>query len=401
MMQKKTDIVQSYQQNIHNNLFEIDSLITKLSQKNESPGLFTGLAGIAFYKAILYKSFGRKSTLIELDHLLHRVFDVLESKDAQDCSYCSGLAGIGIAIHEVGKMNIIDIDWGTIIKEFIPYIYTAFDQTLASDNFDFLYGSTGLALFLLKFNEQNEHDEYLRVYISKIEARSTLDKSGRRLDQHDLNDPEFFGSNLGLSHGIPAILLFLQRAHNSNFMRKKCRSLIMEFLQFFTHCINDDTVKSVFPSFVTSDRYDKPESRLAWCYGDIGIASTLLQIDQEFDLPEIKAIAIKALDKAILRAATNEQFSVNDPFFCHGSCGIAQVYKRSYLYTGFERYLEAEQFWLNHMLSYLERHDIKQETEKENHKIELLNGYTGTNLVLLSALTGMHTEWDTLFLLSQ
>jgi lantibiotic biosynthesis protein len=401
MMLKEADTVKNFQQKLHDKCCEIDNIISKLSQKTVSPGLFTGLAGIALYKAILYKTFNRKATLVELEGLLHRIFDILESKDVEDCSYCSGLAGIGIAFNEIDKINIMDSDLGTVIEEITPHIYVAMNQALVSNNFDFLYGSTGLAMFLLKFNEKNKHDDYLHDYIQCIEAQSTLDIRGRRLDQADLTDPKFFGSNFGLSHGIPAILVFLQRAHNRVFMQEKCRQLTLEFLEFFKTCVNNDSVKSVFPNFVTTiDKYDRPDSRLAWCYGDIGIASTLLQLDQEFDMPEIRGIAIKALDKAIIRSETDELFSVHDPFFCHGSCGIAQVYKRSYQHTGLERYQKAYHFWLNNILSYIEHHDTKQEDEKENYKIELLNGYTGTNLVLLSEITDIPTDWDQLFLLS-
>ena len=163
MNQNTAGIVSDYPKRVYEKVMLTDRIITNLSQKMQSPGLFTGLAGIALYKAILYNCFEKEETMDELESCLHGIFDALESGEATDCSWCSGLTGMGIALYGIDKMNILGLDSQSIIGECIPFVYNAMEQAMDSNNFDFLYGGTGLALFLLKFNEQHLHDEILTM----------------------------------------------------------------------------------------------------------------------------------------------------------------------------------------------------------------------------------------------
>ena len=89
---------------------------------------------------------------------------------------------------------------------------------------------------------------------------------------------------------------------------------------------------------------------------------------------------------------------IKDSHLCHGSAGIAQYYKRFYDQTGYAPYNDVYQFWLDKTIHYLD-----QELTDDafiGHAGELLDGFVGSSLVLLSAAGEEDYAWDRIFLLS-
>jgi len=89
-----------------------------------------------------------------------------------------------------------------------------------------------------------------------------------------------------------------------------------------------------------------------------------------------------------------------DPFFCHGTGGIAHLYNRAYYYTGRMQYREASFAWLRETQIFLNSEAYLSKLRNNGEKLELLSGVAGLGLILLSMLSDNEPQWDTFFLLS-
>ena len=76
--------------------------------------------------------------------------------------------------------------------------------------------------------------------------------------------------NLGLAHGVPGVIAFLARLLPTNVAPAQVRRLLAGAVQWLLRQKDRDE-RGSYRYFVGS-----PGTRLAWCYGDLGVAQALL-----------------------------------------------------------------------------------------------------------------------------
>ena len=104
------------------------------------------------------------------------------------------------------------------------------------------------------------------------------------------------------------------------------------------------------------------------------------------------------------RRTYNETF-VGDAGICHGSAGVAMLFRRMFLDTKRDEFSDATAYWINSALSFSRFEDGLagyKTREKDGWKCDysLLGGIAGIGLVLLSYLVDDEQKWDECFLLS-
>lgn len=105
-------------------------------------------------------------------------------------------------------------------------------------------------------------------FIDDIKSKSYIDDSGRRIIQLEKEKD----IQLGITHGISFILLFLSKTKEFN--NADTRKLLGEFTQTVYSQIQDDFERdSFFSDFLDG----ATESKLSLCYGDLGIFYSLAQ----------------------------------------------------------------------------------------------------------------------------
>jgi len=380
-----------------------DDLINTRYESLNDFGLFTGLSGILLHKVFLWQHFKEDKYYQECETVLNRIFDLIESEDFNDTSYCSGLAGVGLVLHYLSEKKILDIDCRSILQEIDPHIVSGLNTCLQKSFFDFLYGAIGLGIYLVETNDRGANNEYLENIIEQIYRHSKVDDYGRRLEhQEDISDPQSIGCNLGLAHGLPAIILFLCKCYENDILKNETKLLAKEFIDFIlTHRNDGAGATSVFPNKV-SDYPPRPDrdSRLAWCYGDLGICLTLLQFAKTFDRADILQIATDILIVTSNRNPKTEVTPVKDPYFCHGRAGIVHLFNRGYYYTRCELLKTAAVTWTKELYTLMESEHYTEQVKKGTERCDMLNGIAGTSLVLTSLVSDSEPFWDRFFLLS-
>ena len=148
-------------------------------------------------------------------------------------------------------------------------------------------------------------------------------------------------------------------------------------------------------------------SRLAWCYGDLGIASAFWQTGKNNNNTEWKQEAIDILLHTAQRLNTKENL-IMDAGICHGAAGVAHIFNRFYKETGIKEFDEARWYWLDQTLQMAKPGTGLAGYQVWNHKAGwqneygLLEGIAGIGLALAGFLTEdvQDLDWDQCLLLS-
>lgn len=207
--------------------------------------------------------------------------------------------------------------------------------------------------------------------------------------------------NLGVAHGIPGVIALLGAVCAAGVAVGVARPLLSRAVEWLLAQELGEGHAMRFPSYVYPDSKPAP-SRLAWCYGDLGIAAALLSAARG---AEVRSWADQAI--RIARSSAARPFETTrtiDATLCHGAAGNAHLFNRLHQDTGDEELGRAAVEWYERTLQFRRpgegaagfsalMSDASGEMEWRPEK-GMLNGIAGIGLVLLAALTGEDPAWD-------
>ena len=160
-----------------------------------------------------------------------------------------------------------------------------------------------------------------------------------------------------------------------------------------------------YPSIVPSDDRKPVGTRLAWCYGDPGVAAGLLAAGRALgDETVVKEALDTALDAA---ARTGDDAQVVDAPLCHGAAGLLHLFGRLYAQTGEQRLADAARHWAEVALAMRRDEPVAgygamradgQGGWDYEPIAGLLEGAAGVALALLAATSERDPAWDLLLL---
>ena len=278
-------------------------------------------------------------------------------------------------------------------------------QDIKQKNYDFLHGAVGVGLYFLK---RKTNPEYIHELVGFLYDIAEKDRNIQIFKWESIVDRErnFSGYNLSLSHGISSIIIFLSRVIQSGIYDEKVREMLSSAVNYVLSQQKDfSQFGSFFPSYILKDSPDNvSKSRLAWCYGDLGLGIALWQAGKAIDKPELKKTGLEVLLRSTQRL-TFEESSIVDAGICHGSAGIAMIYRRMFFEIQRDEFKQAIPYWINQILMFSRFEDglagykslVKNQWKCD---FSLLTGISGIGLALLSCLSNDQQEWDELFLLS-
>ncbi len=131
--------------------------------------------------------------------------------------------------------------------------------------------------------------------------------------------------NLGLSHGAAGVIALLARATTAGF--SPARALLDGAVRWLLARPQPDAEGSRFSAVAEPDGVTATATRVAWCYGDPGIAAALALAAEATERDDW-AQAAGATYAASMRRPT-AACRVHDAGLCHGSAGLALIYQRA------------------------------------------------------------------------
>lgn len=276
-------------------------------------------------------------------------------------------------------------------------------EQLKVGNYDFFRGATGVSYFLTYDRQElPKLKGYFKKYFEILDDLVYDSATGKVLAFYNYETGVIDQNhiNLGLSHGITSIIKFCIQCINCGLCTDQAFRLLRLHVDFILTKCNKDISICYFPNVTyLSEESETSFSRLAWCYGDLGIAYCLLHAGQTLKDDYVISISLQILKASTSRKDVNRTF-IHDAGVCHGAAGVAHIYNKLWLETKDPVFAMACDYWIKETISYCKYADSisgykKYDTINSSFQNDsgLLEGSSGIGLVLLSYLT-KEFGWD-------
>lgn len=312
-----------------------DEIISRLDEFSEYNNLMSGRAGVCLY---LYERYLSTKKIEYLDFCLNNLeisFNRILHIETINPTYSSGLSGILDVANYISKTENINIGLKKINSKIEDSLYNIALSYLKRNNYDFLHGALGIANYLL--NIKSPKLKYLVKYLLSIGVH--INKSMVAWKSYNKNGKVEY--NLGLSHGIPSIIVFLSKCVISGIEENSCKDYLLKTINF-VESNKIENAKSIY-SYTTNNT---DASRLAWCYGDLGIARSFYISSVALSSKEILDNSLLIMGEVSNRINLEENY-VQDASLCHGSSGIAHIFNLFYNETRSENFKKLTYYWIN------------------------------------------------------
>jgi lantibiotic biosynthesis protein len=210
--------------------------------------------------------------------------------------------------------------------------------------------------------------------------------------------------DLGVAHGIAGAIGLLARFVVADIEPRRSRALLERVVELLVAAVPPREPPR-FPAWVTPGDPGGLPARLAWCYGDLGIALALLAAARATDRAEWEEVAVSLASGAAARRSADA--GVIDTCLCHGSAGAAHAFHHLFRATGRAVLGEAALYWVDRTLELhrpgeayggFPRATVEPGGTRWAPNATLLGGATGVCLALLAAVTRDEPAWDELLL---
>jgi len=393
-----------FQEKANDKLDQIRKSVLDYDYKDNS--LYMGKMGSAIFLGYYAKFKQDNTTFDQSLEFIQQVFqDLNTNSQSNNLSVLNGITGILLGL----------INYSESIYEIDDSLYLDFDEvigdyTLSKFETHFIEylggGVIGGAIYLLKRAKKSEIAfQYLQKVINKFEE-TAQDNDGHITWKNSVVDIEgnvSYAYDLGIPHGICAVLLFFSKMIQEDLLVDQCKKLLTESSLWLT--------KQMYPfdytcRYPTSAQNFKEGSRLGWCYGDLAVCTTLFNAGIALDNKFILDNAYETLNKTFPRKEYLDSL-VSDYCLCHGSSGVGYMYKKLYKLSNKEECKEASKFWYNKLLEKTEHTDglagfkFQMPHLEWVNSIGLLEGNSGIGLSLISSFSEDTScdNWSELFLL--
>jgi class I lanthipeptide synthase len=272
--------------------------------------------------------------------------------------------------------------------------------------YDLIGGLVGFAVYLLDRLPRPRARQGLETIVSYLVEAAEHDDDGVKwhtppelLPPHQREQLPLGCYNLGVAHGIPGVVGVLALIHAAGVCREETGELLDRAVPWVLAQERKDAAGTCFPVWV-GEQLESHASRLAWCYGDVGVAMTLLSAGLHRERPDWQREGMRLIRRSA--ALSREAARVDDAGLCHGTAGLFHLFNRVYQATGDETVGEAARTWLRETLAIrLPDKEIAGFPSWNSSLDEpwvvdasLLTGTAGVGLSLVSAVAPIEPAWD-------
>ncbi len=338
------------------------------------PGLYSGLAGLAFTTHLLSRDGGRYARLAEsLEESLvprtHRLAETLHLRagglPTGEYDVISGLAGIGGAL----LAQRTDAAVGAALKHTLDALCGLLTST-----------ADGVPAWLTP-------------------SDLLADPSTAERFPHG-------ALNCGLAHGLPGPVALLALAQAAGAPVPALPGAIETAANWLTDHRRDDEWGVNWPSMLPPPGAPDPwheTARAAWCYGAPGVARALWLAGRALSDEALCALAVDAM-RAVHRRPLPAR-RIDGPGLCHGVAGLLQITLRFWHDTGLPDFQQAAATLVDQLLDAHDPGSVLgfRNVEWDGTLVDaagLLDGAPGVALALLAATTPVEPAWDRILLVA-
>lgn len=256
-------------------------------------------------------------------------------------SFTKELAEFGIFLEYASANGLVELNTNALLTGPDQLLATAMTDALDRRDFDPYTGALGPGYyFLSRAASQESARQAIDQLVLGLHRIAVMDEVGHLYWPSQLFDDDRV--YLGLSHGSAAILLFLCRAIELGIQVDLASSMVRRSVGYLlVQQQNYQQVGSFFPDIV----HEKPaQSRLGLCYGDLGIAYSLLRAGQVLNDHLIEEEGLTIFCFSATRRSPAES-GIRDAGILYGASGTALLFDKAYELTGQPELDEAARHW--------------------------------------------------------
>jgi lantibiotic biosynthesis protein len=377
----------------------------------ESGTLAGGHAGVALFYAYLARAgFGGDADQIAEEYL-ESAIDVLARQQMFPSLY-SGFSGVAwAAAHLSGPAP--DVDEEDLNQDIDAALLTHLRRSPWRREYDLISGLVGLGVYALERLPRPVAAACLEQVVARLDETAERHDDGTTwLTEPRLVPPSQRAEapngyyNLGLAHGVPGAIALLGAACASGVAAATARPLLDGAVAWLLAQRLPAGSSSHF-SYWAGPGIKAESSRLAWCYGDLGLAAALLYAARCVGDVGWEREALAIARTAAARPPQDAR--VIDAGLCHGAAGAAHIFNRLYQSSGDETFADAARFWCTQTLAlrqpgqgtgFLSFEPVGDGKMDWRAEPGLLTGAAGVGLALLAATTSIEPTWDRMLLVA-
>lgn len=369
------------------------------------PGLSRGHAGRALFFAYLAAGLGEPGWRQEAVAALDAAAEALAEQPV-GAELLGGFTGVGWVCEHLAPR----LDPAAEAADATAEIDDALATLLAAPwegDYDLVGGLAGFALYALEALPRPPARRLLARIVEELRRRAAPHDGGLawhtppRLvppSQRAAAPDGYY--NLGVAHGAPGALVALARAAAAGVAgAADALGPAVAWLLGRERPAADGRAGFAHWELPHPAAGEPPESRLAWCYGDLGIAAALDAAGLAAGEPAWRDVALRVARRAAARPV--ERSGVVDAGLCHGAAGVAHLFNRLAQAQGDEVLADAARRWLLVTVA-LRRPGagVGGYRSWEPHAggwrddAGFLTGAAGVGLALLAAIAPGEPEWD-------
>jgi lantibiotic modifying enzyme len=319
-------------------------------------GLLGGNAGVILFYLSLYDHTQDEAILEHIQRELEKSVELF-NRTPENNSWGYGLAGFAWLLITLSQRELIDHADIIDLDEVDETILKSLEEDRKLANYDCFSGIVGKGLYFLKRAEQTDCRPALEQITDAIAGMAQKDEQGTYWFDYGDATPDYENHvNFGLAHGMPSILNLLTMIHKKGIRQDVIETLLRGALEWMVYKSRVIEGAHHFPYILNTrtgsfSPHHLP-GRLAWCYGDLGVASCFLAAGKILNSDTLYELGYQtALRMAGFRDA--ERFDIADASICHGSSGVALILKKLYGATSDIRFKEASDYWYGLTLDFL------------------------------------------------
>jgi hypothetical protein len=319
----------------------------------------------------------------------------------------SGLAGVAFAATQVRR--VLPAGTPDPVAEVDDVILDAVRDEAWHDEYDLIGGLVGLGAVCLERWPAPGAVQGLAHIVRQLERLAEHRGDGVAwltpvvrvpVHQRSLAPAGYF--NTGAAHGVPAVVALLAAAQARGVGTPATGGLTAAAVRWLLAQRLPAAETSVFPSWVPVGEHPPPPARVAWCYGDAGVAAMLLSAARSADRADWRQAALATARRAA--ALPEAACGVQDAGLCHGAAGLAHLFQIMHRDTGDPVLARGARTWLRRTLAFRrpgtgvagfsswapdDDGNLHWATDRS-----LLSGAAGVALALLAAVSRAEPHWN-------
>lgn len=291
--------------------------------------LANGLAGYLMLECGLHKHAPDAGHADRIALLLARIVASLESKKER-IGLWTGLLGPLYAFEYLRRNDakLVNDEIVEFIGSMDDILVAACADATSHLHYDLIGGLCGMGAYALMRTDKIAGMKIYAAVERELFSRATRSDGGLTW----ITPSKFAGVGLkdavglvdfGVAHGVAGVIGLAAGAMQAGLGTDRSGELLTAAIANLRTQVMDAASPSSFPSTnLDATRY----SRLAWCYGDLGIGAALLYAAEALDDGAGRQFAIGVLRKRF--SSSNDQFMLQDSALCHGHAGVWRIAQR-------------------------------------------------------------------------